>query len=38
MAGKTSPPLNICAPKPRERGPLLYPVPFCPNAFLLRAY
>ena len=32
--GKTCPVFEICAPKPRKRVPLLYPVPFCPNAFL----
>ena len=35
MAGKICPPLNIYAPKPRKRVPLLCPVPFCPNAFLI---
>ena len=35
--GKQRPHLNICAPKPHRRwGPRLYPVPYCPNAFLFR--
>ena len=28
------PSLYICAPKPHKWVPLLYPVPYCPNAFL----
>ena len=35
--GRQRPYLNICAPKPHRRwGPRLYPVPYCPNAFLFR--
>ena len=34
--GRVRPPFNIYAPKPRKRVPLLCPVPFCPNAFLMR--
>ena len=35
--GKQRPHLNICAPKPHQRWvPRLYPVPYCPNAFLFR--
>ena len=34
--GKQRPHLNICAPKPHKWVPLLYPVPYCPNAFLFR--
>ena len=32
--GIACPHLNICAPKPHKWVPLLYPVPYCPNAFL----
>ena len=36
MAGIKCLPFNICAPKPHQRrGPRLYPVPLCPNAFLI---
>ena len=36
ILGRTPPRLNICAPKPRRRGPRLDPVPICFNAFLFR--
>ena len=35
---KRVPPLIIYTPKPRKRVPLLYPVPFCPDAFLFRVH
>ena len=35
--GVACPHMNICAPKPHQRWvPRLYPVPYCPNAFLFR--
>ena len=37
MGDTYCPTLDICAPKPRRRRvPRLYPVPYCPNAFLFR--